>query len=104
FRRGFLADHLRMPYGGDDSNDRGPRIGVVDPEVFSDWIVIWPILARKIFVDHGDSLRALSIVRGEGASPHERDAHGLEIIWADLANVPVRARIAGEFRAAFDFK
>src|ERR1700678_3535769 len=88
----------------DDSDDRGPWIFVADLQVFSDRLVVWPIQPRKIFVNHGNGLRALAIVRGEGAAANERNPHGFKIIGADLANVAVRARVAGEFRAPFVFK
>ena len=61
--------------------------------MLADGILIRPVKPREILVDDHHLLRLFRVLIREDASTHQANAHRVEILGADPANVTVRPRI-----------
>src|SRR6478736_10395314 len=93
-----------MPHRRHDAHDRLPLILLSIPDVPPHRILVRPVLPREIFVDHRYRLASYAVPIAEGPSAHQANPHGLEIPWADLPDISVRAGIAWRCDTPFDRK
>src|SRR6185437_2753664 len=87
---------------------RGPlRLLIQSPlagDFLPDWILVWPVLCREVFIDHDDWFRADPVVISENPALQKRDSKGSEKTTRYIADVTMRAGAAGSSGLALDLK
>src|SRR6266702_1300838 len=74
---------------GDDADDGDGLFGI-EPEVFTDGIVVRPEALGEIPVDDDDLRGVQTVVVGEEAAPDQGDLHGAEIVCACGAEIDLQ--------------
>ncbi len=86
-----------------DADNGGPRRSrATAAHVLAKRILVRPVLARQVFVNHNHRLSALTILSGEVSTALEGNLHSLKVGGAHVADVAVRTRIARRGHSAFN--